>query len=79
LITTLKYFNEVDSDHDGITEKEELADLAKDPEFSDNDFDKSGGLSVLELVKEKLGDFDVADTNSDGLLSLDEVKKYYER
>jgi hypothetical protein len=75
----LKYFNEVDSDHDGIIEKEELADLAKDPEFSDNDFDKSGGLSVLEVVKEKLADFNVADTNSDRLLSLDEVKKYYER
>jgi hypothetical protein len=69
----------VDSDHDGIIEKEELGDLAKDPEFSDNDFDKSGGLSVLKVVKEKLADFNVADTNSDGLLSLDEVKKCCER
>jgi EF-hand domain pair len=77
LIVALRQFNEVDSDRDGSIEKNELGDLAKDPEFTDNDSDKSGSLSVSEVITEKLADFKAADSNGDGVLSLDEVKKFY--
>ena len=46
--------------------------------FTDNDDDKNGSLSVEEMIKEKLADFKTADSNGDGRLSLEEVKKYYD-
>jgi Ca2+-binding EF-hand superfamily protein len=76
---TMHFFNEVDGNHDGFIDKEELGDLAKDPEYLDNDDDHNGKLSVIEVIKEKLADFKVADTNSDGVLSLAEVEAFYKK
>lgn len=78
LLITIRQFNLTDSDRDNMLEKQEVGELASDPEFSDNDANKDGALSIEEVIAEKLADFKSADTNSDGMLTLIEVKKFYE-
>ena len=78
LLIAITQFNLSDSDRDGMLEKQEVGDLASDPEFSDNDANKDGSLSIEEVITEKLADFKSADTNSDGVLTVIEVKKFYE-
>jgi hypothetical protein len=68
----------VASDHDGILEASEVGEeMATHAEFTDNDADKSGGLTVEEVVAEKIVDFKAMDTNGDGLLTLDELNAAY--
>ena len=78
LLIAITSFNVSDSDRDNMLEKQEVGKLASDPEFSDNDANKDGALSIEEVIAEKLADFKAADTNSDGMLTIDEVKKFYE-
>lgn len=78
IATTMLQFNQVDSDQDGQLEKSEVADLVDNAEFSDNDADKSGSLSLKEVIDEKLADFQSADTDADGKLSFEEVKAAYD-
>lgn len=78
LLIAITRFNVADSDRDNMLEKQEVGELASDPEFSDNDADKDGALSIEEVIAEKMADFKSADTNSDGMLSFGEVKKFYE-
>lgn len=78
LVIAIRQFNLSDSDRDGMLEKEEVGDLASDPEFLDNDENKDGALSIEEVITEKLADFKTADTNNDGVLTVIEVKKYFE-
>jgi hypothetical protein len=73
----IEQFGIADIDGDGMLEKEEAGDMAADPEFSDNDSNKDGSLSIDEMIEEKLADFASIDTNSDGLLSLDELNAKY--
>ena len=78
LLIAITRFNVADSDRDNMLEKQEVGKLASDPEFSDNDADKDGALSIEEVIAEKLADFKTADTNGDGMLTIIEVKKFYE-
>lgn len=78
LLIAITRFNVADSDRDNLLEKQEVGELASDPEFSDNDADKDGALSIEEVIAEKMTDFKTADTNSDGMLTFGEVKKFYE-
>jgi Ca2+-binding EF-hand superfamily protein len=73
LQTAIDQFVLSDINGDGQIDKEEAGELASDPEFSDNDTDKSGSLSLDEMIVEKLADFATADKNGDGVLTLDEV------
>ncbi len=77
LLIAITSFNVADSDRDNMLEKQEIGKLASDPEFSDNDTDKDGALSIEEVIAEKLADFTSADTNNDGMLTIIEVKKFY--
>lgn len=79
LLIAITRFDGADSDRDNLLEKQEVGDLASDPEFSDNDSDKDGALSIEEVIEEKLSDFKTADTNNDGSLTIDEVRKFYEQ
>lgn len=79
IATTMLQFNQIDSNQNGLLEKQEVADYADDAEFSDNDADKSGSLSPEEVITEKLADFKAADTDGDGKLSFEEVKAFYDK
>ncbi len=78
LLIAITQFNLTDSDRDNMLEKQEVGDLASDPEFADNDANKDGALSIEEVIAEKMADFKAADANSDGVLTFIEVKKFYE-
>lgn len=73
----IQQFVIADTDGDGMLEKEEAGDLAADPEFSDNDSNKDGSLSIDEMIEEKLADFSSIDRDGDGALSLDELNATY--
>ena len=73
LLVALDTFKDLDQNGNNALDPDELGDLAKDPEFLDGDSDKSGSLSVEEVITEKLADFEAADTNKDGALNVDEV------
>lgn len=72
LSIAIEQFSIADSNGNDSIEKQEIGDLASDPEFSDNDADRSGTLSLREMIDEKLADFDRLDVNKDGKLSLEE-------
>jgi hypothetical protein len=76
LLVPLEAFRKLDTNANNALDADELGDLAKDAEFSDGDSDKSGSLSLEEVIKEKLADFEAADTNKDGALNVDEVTEY---
>jgi hypothetical protein len=78
LMISIRQFQIADANGNEILEAEEIGELAKDPEFSDNDSDKSGSLSIGEMIEEKLADFERIDTNDDGSLTLDELEKTYD-
>lgn len=73
LLVALDAFKALDKNGNNALDADELGDLAKDPEFSDGDTDKSGSLSLEEVISEKLADFKAADSNNDGALNVDEV------
>lgn len=79
LLIVVNRFNHADSDRDNKLEKQEVGDLANDPEFTDNDTDKDGALSIEEVIAEKMADFKTADKDSNGSLTITEVKEFYDK
>lgn len=75
----IEQFSIADADGDDLLEAEEAGDLATDAEFSDNDSNKDGSISIEEMIEEKLADFARIDENGDGVLSLDEMQAAYPR
>jgi EF hand len=73
LLVAIDDFNKLDLNQNNLLDPDEIGDLADDPEYLDGDSDKSGTLSVEEVITEKLADFDAADTNKDGALNVGEV------
>jgi Ca2+-binding EF-hand superfamily protein len=71
-------FEIADANANEMLEAEEVGELAEDPEFSDNDADGDGSLSIDEMIEEKLADFKDIDADSDGKLTLEELKTFYE-
>lgn len=76
LLVALDTFKDLDQNGNNQLDADELGDLAEDAEFSDNDGDYNGALSVEEVIAEKLADFDAVDTNKDGALNIGEVAKH---
>lgn len=76
---TATQFMIADANQNDSLEKDEVGKLASDTEFSDNDKDRNGALSLSEVIDEKRQDFASADLNKDGKLNLDEVQKAYKK
>jgi Ca2+-binding EF-hand superfamily protein len=77
LRVAIEQFRIADADGDDMIEADEAGDMAADAEFSDNDADKDGSISIEEMIEEKLADFARIDENSDGALSLEELQAAY--
>jgi len=77
LKTAIEQFGIADANGDQMIDAEEAGDLADDPEFSDNDTNDDGVISIEEMVEEKLTDFAGIDGDSDGFLSLEELQAAY--
>ena len=71
------HFSLSDSNQDDKLQEQEIGELASSKEFTDNDSDGDGTLSLKEVIDEKLNDFHQADQDKDGRLSLDEVRRAY--
>ena len=78
LLIAITQFNLTDSDRENRLEKQEVGDLASNPEFSDNDANMASALSIEEVIAEKITDFKTTDTNSAGVLTIIEVMNFYE-
>lgn len=77
MLNAMQGFVASDLDGDGMLEASEVGEeIATHPEFTDNDADKNG-LTVEEVVDEKLVDFKAIDTNGDGFLSIEELTVAY--
>jgi len=77
LRVAIEQFRIADADGDDMIEADEAGDMVADAEFSDNDADKDGSISIEEMIEEKLADFARIDENSDGALSLEELQAAY--
>lgn len=77
ILDAMRGFTISDLDGDGLLEADEIGHLADHDEFTDNDADKDGALSVEEVIAEKLADFAAMDANGDGFLSIEELEIVY--
>jgi hypothetical protein len=78
LLNAMQGFVASDLDGDGLIEASEVGEeIATHAEFTDNDTDKGGSLTVEEVVEEKLADFKMIDKNGDGLLVIEELNAAY--
>ena len=77
VLDAMKGFTVTDVDGNGILEADEVGELSTHEEFTDNDADKSGSLTVIEVVDEKLADFKTLDANGDGFLDIEELDAAY--
>jgi len=74
----VEVFYAADVNKDGFLDPTELKRLAFPEDFTDDDKDRDGRVSMHEFLRVRFHDFDLADTNHDGELSLEEVVAAYE-
>lgn len=67
-----------DANRDGFLDATELKGLAFPDDFTEDDKDRNGRVSMREFLRVRFDDFDAADTDDDRMLSLDEVVVAYE-
>lgn len=75
-VTEVFYF--ADKDKDGFLEVDEQKALVFPEDFSTDDKDANGRISLHEFERVRFQDFEKSDTNDDGVLSIDEVVATYE-
>jgi Ca2+-binding EF-hand superfamily protein len=71
-------FFSADRNKDGFLDPTELKQLAFPEDFTAEDKDKNGRVSTHEFFRVRFHDYDLADTDHDGELSLDEVVAAFE-
>src|SRR5262245_1156363 len=69
----VEIFYSADRNKDGFLDAEELKQLAFPDDFTADDKDKDGRVSLREFLRVRFRDYDEADTDHDGELSLEEV------
>jgi Ca2+-binding EF-hand superfamily protein len=71
-------FFAADGNKDGHLDVAELKQLTFPEDFTDNDKDKNGRVSMREFVRVRFHDFTVADKDDDGVLSEQEIVDAFE-
>ena len=71
-------FFSADRNKDGFLDPQELKQLAFPDDFTADDKDRDGRVSMREFLRVRFHDYDVADVDDDGVLSLDEVVAAFE-
>lgn len=71
-------FYSADGNKDGFLDPKELKQLAFPDDFTAHDKDENGRVSMHEFLRVRFKDYDAADQNHDGVLSLDEVVAAFE-
>jgi Ca2+-binding EF-hand superfamily protein len=74
-IVEVFYF--ADTDKDGYLSPDEQKRLVFPEDFTADDKDGDGRISLREFLRVRFADFDAVDTDHDGMLSLDEVVGAY--
>jgi Ca2+-binding EF-hand superfamily protein len=75
-IVEVFYF--ADTDKNGTLTPEEQKRLVFPEDFKAADKDSDGRLTLREFLRVRFAEFDVADTNEDGVLSVEEVVAVFE-
>ena len=71
-------FFSADRNKDGFLDAKELKQLAFPDDFTTDDKDADGRVSMREFMRVRLRDFTTSDKNDDGVLSVEEVVAAYE-
>ena len=74
----VEVFYSADVNKDGFLDAAELKQLVFPDDFTADDKDRDGRVSMREFLRVRFVDFTQADTNQDGVLSVDEVVVAFE-
>lgn len=74
----VEVFYSADGNKDGFLDAVELKRLTFPDDFTADDKDRDGRVSMREFLRVRFRDYEAADTDDDGVLSLDEVIVAYE-
>ncbi|HLK12119.1 MAG TPA: EF-hand domain-containing protein [Candidatus Binatia bacterium] len=74
----VEIFYAADTNKDGFLDPRELKQLTFPDDFTQDDKDRDGRVSLREFLRVRFHDYDVADTDGDGVLSLEEVVAAFE-
>jgi Ca2+-binding EF-hand superfamily protein len=74
----VEVFYSADADKNGFLDATELERLTFPEDFTANDKDRNGRVAMGEFLRVRFTDYEAADGNGDGVLSVDEVVAVYE-
>src|SRR5688572_5024715 len=77
-IRMVEIFYAADVDKDGYLDPKELKALAFPEDFTEDDRDRNGRVSMHEFLRVRFAEFATTDTDGDGFLSVDEVVTAWE-
>ena len=77
-VRIVEIFYATDANKDGFLDTQELTHLTFPDDFTADDKDRDGRVSLREFLRVRFHDYDVADKNDDGALSLEEVVAAFE-
>jgi hypothetical protein len=77
-VRIVEIFYGADADKDGFLDPRELKRLTFPDDFTDDDKDRNGRVSLREFLRVRFHDYEVADGDRDGALSSEEVVAAFE-
>jgi len=77
-VRIVEVFYFADANKDGFLDPAELRRLAFPEDFTEDDKDANGRVSLREFLRVRFADFTKVDTDGDGVLSVDEVVAAWE-
>jgi Ca2+-binding EF-hand superfamily protein len=77
-VRIVEIFYSADRNKDGFLDAEELKQLTFPDDFTADDKDEDGRVSLREFLRVRFREYDAADGDHDGVLSLEEVIVAYE-